>query len=87
MNTLEQAAPKARENLSTLCILNIGRPIRAKVRGGKVWTGILQAYRDDGLIIKKKYGKVLWNWRFKHLTEIEVEVPIHKGLHIITMPD
>jgi len=87
VRVIAEATAKERDCLTSLLILNIGRPISAKVSGGKVWTGILLAYRNDGLIIKKKYGKVLWNWPLKHLREIEVEIPLFKGNRLITMPD
>ena len=87
MKTLAEADPVYREKLTTIFILNIDRPIMALVNDDKVWTGILQVYRNDGLIIKKKYGKVLWNWPFRHLKEIEVEIPLITGRNVITMPD
>jgi len=87
MKTLNEAAPDHRESLSALFILNVGRPMTARVTDGKVWKGILQSYRNDGLIIRKKYGKVLWNWPYRHLRQIEVEMPLRGDQKLITMPD
>lgn len=103
MKSLSKAAPAHRERITSVLIFNVGREIAATASNGKIWKGILQAYRDDGLIIKKKYGKVFWNWPYKHLKQIEVEVPIisaalQSGLYaktgraikergIVTMPD
>jgi len=87
MKSLASAPLKHQETLTTLFIFNVGRPISATVNDGTVWKGILEAYRNEGLIIRKKYGKVLWNWPFKHLKQIEVEVPLHNGIKLITMPD
>jgi hypothetical protein len=87
MKSLSKAAPAHRERITSVLIFNVGREIAATASNGKIWKGILQAYRDDGLIIKKKYGKVFWNWPYKHLKQIEVEVPIiSAALHQVYMP-